>query len=455
MLNNIQLHNYQKKMCLFAILHKNCILSVDMGLGKTLTMLYLLKLLEPKRAIIIAPKRVSEYTWINENDKWQLGLDIISIKGTKKQRQKLINEKHCIIVVSRENIEEIIGDYDLLIIDELTSYKNIESQRTKSILKINAERKIGLTGTLCANGLIDIYAQSKVCGLSFNNQSFKEWRAHNFVNVMENAPVKWSKWEPRFTMEQIIKPIKDYTYTLTADDYLKIPQITYNNEEVELSEEEYNEITNLDAFLSTEFGDGTDILTIDEKAKFVKLQTFANGFIYNENDEAIYRGESTKLNAVADYIIRMNEKGENVLLFYAYKYEVIVLTDLLKKAKITPNLITEKEIINKWNNGEVSVLMAHPASAGHGLNLQQGGRVVVWSTLTYNYELFAQGNARLARQGQTQRTIITTFIAKNTCEEKIYKALQIKNETQKNFQKLTKNKEGNNYLCNDIFNINT
>lgn len=256
-------------------------------------------------------------------------------------------------------------------------------------------------------------------------------------------------------MEQIIKPIKDYTYTLTADDYLEIPQITYNKEEVELSEEEYNEITNLDAFLSTEFGNGTDILTIDEKAKFVKLQTFANGFIYNENGEAIYRGESTKLNAVADYIIRMNERGENVLLFYAYKYEVIVLTDLLKKAKITPNLITEKEIINKWNNGEVSVLMAHPASAGHGLNLQQGGRVVVWSTLTYNYELFAQGNARLARQGQTQRTIITTFIAKNTCEEKIYKALQIKNETQKNFQKLTKNKEENNYLCNDIFNINT
>lgn len=440
MLNNIQLHDYQKKMALFAITHKNCILSVDMGLGKTLTMLYLLKLLEPKRAIIIAPKRVSEYTWTNENEKWGCGLDMVSIKGTKTQRKKLIREGHSIIVVSRENIDEVAGEYDLLIIDELTSFKNIDSKRTKAVLNIKADRKIGLTGTFCANGLIDIYAQAKVCGLSFNCQPFEEWRVHNFTNVMKGAPVRWNKWEPRFSMEQIIAPIVDNIFTLTAEQYLSIPDVSYNLEEVNLSNAEYNEITNLDAFLATELTGGTDILTIDEKAKFAKLQTFSNGFIYNENGEAIFRGESTKLNAVANYIIRMNERGENILLFYAYKYEVVILTDLLKKAKITVNMISEKDIISKWNKGEVAVLMAHPASAGHGLNLQNGGRVVVWSTLTYNYELYAQGNARLARQGQERQTIITTFVAKNTIEERIYKALQAKNETQKKFQNLTEKK---------------
>lgn len=455
---SIHLHDYQKKMALFAIIHKHCILSVDMGLGKTLTMLYLLMVLAPKRVIIIAPKRVSEYTWTNENEKWGCGLDMVSIRGSKKQREKLIQEGHSIIVVSRENIEEVAGEYDLLIIDELTSFKNIESKRTKAVLNIKADRKIGLTGTLCANGLIDIYAQARVCDLRFNNQSFQEWRIHNFVNVMDGAPVKWSKWEPRFTMEQIIAPIVDNIFTLTAEQYLTIPDVSYNLEEVKLSDAEYNEINNLDAFLSTEWSGGTDILTIDEKAKFAKLQTFANGFIYDENGVPIFRGESTKLNAVADYIIRMNERGENILLFYAYKYEVVILMDLFKKAKITANLISEKDIIPKWNKGEVAVLMAHPASAGHGLNLQAGGRVVVWSTLTYNYELYAQGNARLARQGQEKRTIITTFVAKNTIEERIYKALQMKNETQKNFQNLTEKKEkkeNNSYICPDTFNINT
>ena len=455
MLTNIHLHGYQQKMALFAITHKHCILSVDMGLGKTLTMLYLLMLLEPKKAIIIAPKRVSEYTWTNENEKWGCGLDMVSIKGTKKQREKLIDEHHSIIVVSRENIDEVAGVYDILIIDELTSFKNIDSKRTKAILNIQADRKIGLTGTLCANGLIDIYAQAKVCDLSFNTQTFKEWRVHNFVNIMEGAPVRWSKWEPRFTMEQIIAPIVDNIFTLTADQYLDIPDVSYNLEEVKLSDAEYNEISNLNAFLSTEWAGGTDILTIAEKAKFAKLQTFANGVIYDENGEAIYRGYSTKLNAVVDYIIRMNERGENILLFYAYKYEVVIITELLKKAKITANMITEKDIISKWNKGEVAVLMAHPASAGHGLNLQAGGRIVVWSTLTYNYELYAQGNARLARQGQQKKTIITTFVAKNTCEEKIYKALCSKNDTQKEFQNLTEKKENNNYICTDTFNINT
>lgn len=434
----MRLHEYQKKMALFALLNKHCILSVDMGLGKTLTMLYILSILRPDRALIIAPKRVAENTWTDESAKWGLGLDVVSINGNARQRKALIQERHKIQVIGREHISEVQGGkYDILIIDELTSFKNIKSKRTQEVVKIEAERKIGLTGTLCANGLIDIYSQAVCCDLSFNDLTFEQWRAANFENVMANAPVRWEKWEARRPMADILAPIKKNIFTLTSGDWLTIPSTTYDVEAVQLSETEYNELSDLDAFLQTET-EGGEILAIAEGAKFAKLQTYCNGFIYDSEGVAQYRGESTKLQAVADYIINMAEKGENTLVFYAYKYEVDILTALLKKAKITPNLITEKNIIQRWNNGEIKVLLAHPASAGHGLNLQRGGRIVVWSTLTYNYELFAQGNARLARQGQEKRTIIKIFVAKNTIEEKIYKALSDKTETQDQFKQLTK-----------------
>ena len=434
-----QLHNYQQRALLFAICHKKCILSIDMGLGKTLTMLMMLTQLGGK-TLIVAPKRVAENTWTDEVAKWHLDLDIIAVKGTKKRREKIISADHNIMVVSRENIADVKHlTFDTLIIDELTSFKNIESTRTQNILSINAKRKIGLTGTFLANGAIDIYAQAVSCGLTFKEDSFKTWRAAHFFDAMAGAPVRWEKWQTTETIEDLLQPIANNIFTLTAADWSRIPETIYDVEKVHLSEAEYKELAELDAFLSTSIGDEVDdTISINEGAKFAKLQTYCNGFIYDDTKAPIYRGKSTKLEAVAEYIIDMAEKGENCLVFYAYKYEVDILTDLLKKAKITANLITEKNIISRWNNGEIKVLFAHPASAGHGLNLQQGGRVCVWSTLTYNYEYFAQGCARLARQGQKKTTIIKTFIAADTCEERIYKAIAAKATAQNDFLTATK-----------------
>lgn len=439
-----QLHNYQQRALLFAICHKKCILSIDMGLGKTLTMLMMLTQIGGK-TLIVAPKRVAENTWTDEVKKWDLDLDIVAIKGTKAQRKKLITANHNVMVISRENIADVNSiTFDTLIIDELTSFKNIESARTQNLLSIKATRKIGLTGTFLANGAIDIYAQAVCCGLSFKEDSFKTWRAEHFFDAMAGAPVRWQKWQTTEKIEDLLQPIANNIFTLTAADWSRIPATIYDLEKVRLSEAEYKELSELDAFLATSIGDEVDdteadTIAIKEAAKFAKLQTYCNGFIYdNEGHEPIYRGKSTKLEAVAEYITEMVEKGENCLVFYAFRYEVDILSDLLKKAKITANLITEKNIIDRWNNGEVQVLFAHPASAGHGLNLQQGGRVCVWSTLTYNYEYFAQGCARLARQGQQKTTIIKTFIAADTCEERIYKAINAKAMAQNDFLTATK-----------------
>lgn len=438
-----QLHNYQQKALLFAICHKNCILSIDMGLGKTLTMLMMLTQIGGK-TLIVAPKRVAENTWTDEVNKWRLGLDIVAIKGTKAQRSKLIAANHNIMVISRENITDVSNiTFDNLIIDELTSFKNIDSARTQKMISIKATRKIGLTGTFLANGAIDIYAQAVCCGLSFKEDSFKTWRAAHFFNAMAGAPVRWQKWQTTETIEDLLQPIAYNIFTLTAADWSKIPETIYEVEKIRLSEAEYKELAELDAFLATSIGDevdetDADTIAIKEGAKFAKLQTYCNGFIYDDTKAPIYRGKSTKLQAVAEYITEMVEKGENCLVFYAYRYEVDILSDLLKKAEISANLITEKNIISRWNNGEIKVLFAHPASAGHGLNLQHGGRVCVWSTLTYNYEYFAQGCARLARQGQQKTTFVKTFIAADTCEERIYKAITAKATAQNDFLTATK-----------------
>ena len=314
------------------------------------------------------------------------------------------------------------------------------------MLKIQAERKVGLTGTFLANGAVDIFGQALCCGLSLiPNNNFRTWRATYFVDKLKGSGLPYPIYRiaPFTSLEQILEPIKDNIFTLSSKDYLQIPEVVYSEERVRLTDKEYQNLGELDAFLAVEIDNGADILSINEKAKFAKLQTLCNGFIYDEGGKPIIVTESTKLRAVADYIIDMVEQGENILLFYAFREEEALLFGLLSKAKTKAkmnvvNIKDSDDIIEQWNNGQIQVLMAHPQSAGHGLNLQKGGRIIVWSTLTYNYELFAQGCARLARQGQQQHVIIKSFIAQCTTEERIYKALVRKASEQTKFIDLTK-----------------
>lgn len=452
------LHEYQKRLANFIAKHRRCIISVDMGLGKTAAVLAWLNWWYEKecdkryyqagstfpRVLIIAPKRVAENNWLQEAQKWGLARlsDLMTIcAGTAKKRALAwTDDTKPIKIVSRDNFNDYRNrEVDVLILDELTSYKSVDATRSKSVRSIQAEVRIGLTGTFLANGAIDIYGQAAAVGLSLA-PNFYAWRATFFRDALAGSGLAFHKWKLTTSIEIVLQPIRDNIFTLTAADYLEIPPITEITHKVELDADTQNAILELDAFLSTKVGG--EVLTFDEKQKFAKLQTLCNGFVYAvdaDGDVAAVRGKSSaKLEAVADLVEECRDAGEPVLLFYAFTEEEKWLTEILQARKIRTYSVRSRDFLERWNAGEIDCLIAHPASAGHGLNLQHGGRVIAWSTLTYNYELFAQGNARLARQGQRQNVQIHYFVADKTCEERAVVALKNKQNEQNEFLKLTK-----------------
>lgn len=437
----MELHEYQKRIANFIAKHPNCILSVDMGLGKTASVLAWLNWKRPRTCVIVAPKRVAATVWKQEADKWgwcELCDKMIICNGTPaKRKQALADDAHPYKVVSRDNLKDIAGTrWGVVILDELTSFKTIDSQRTKDVLSLQAPIKIGLTGTFLANGAIDIYAQAAAVGLGWNVPNFYAWRGTYFRDVLAGSGLAFHKWKLNVPLELVLNPIADCVFTLTADDYLQIPEKTETTHSVEVGDGVRKAINELDAFLATELNG--EVMTFDEKQKFAKLQTLCNGFVYDEDGSPVRGVASAKLEAVADFVADCKEAGEPVLLFYAFREEAIWLGEMLKARGVRFESVKKADFLERWNAGETECLFAHPASAGHGLNLQHGGRVIVWSTLTYNYELFAQGNARLARQGQKRNVQIHYFVAADTCEERAVKALQSKDKEQKQFLTMTK-----------------
>ena len=435
------LHEYQKRCADFITAHKNCILSVDMGLGKTAAVLEYIRRAAPASVLIVAPKRVAENNWHTEAQKW--GLDeiyqkMIVCSGTPKKRALALKDAaHPYKIISRDNIKECEGmTFDLLVIDELTSFKSIDAARTKSVMKINAERKVGLTGTFLANGAIDIFGQAAAVGLSFNGYNFYAWRATYFKDALAGSGLAFHKWKLAVPLECVLQPIQKDIFTLTAADYLHIPAVSYETLKIELTESEREQYMKADAFLQLSIGG--ESLSVDERAKFAKLQTLCNGFVYTKDGSAIRSDYCTKLQAVADFVLDCKESGEPVLLFYAYREEAIWLHELLTERGVKCDSVQRAGFLERWNNGQTECLFAHPASAGHGLNIQAGGRIIVWSSVTWNYELWAHGNARLARQGQTRQVRVVSFVADGTCEERIVAALAKKDKEQNQFLKLTK-----------------
>ena len=444
------LHEYQKRLANFIAKHPRSIISVDMGLGKTAAVLvwmdwYVKRNPIRSRGIIIAPKRVAENNWLQEAQKWGLvelySLMTICAGNAKKRAKNWFDDAHPIKIISRDNFHDYEhADADFLVLDELTSYKNPAAARTEAVCSINAKTRIGLTGTFLANGAIDVFGQAKAVGLDFGGLSFYGWRATFFRDILAGSGLAFQKWRLTVPLDALLRPISDDIFTLTAADYLEIPPVTHTTHKIAMNAETRAAIEELDAFLSAELNGET--LTFDEGQKFAKLQTLCNGFVYVEDESGnmkSVRGEaSAKLEAVADFVADCKDAGERVLLFYAFREEAAWLTELLDARGIKTYTVQKADFVNKWESGDIDCLIAHPASAGHGLNLQHGGRVIVWSTLTYNYELFAQGNARLARQGQRLDVQIHYFVADDTCEERAVAALIQKQKEQHEFLNLTK-----------------
>ena len=456
----LSLHNYQQRAVDFMMAHPRCILSVGMGLGKTAAVLHYIDKLRQPTCLIVAPKRVAETVWRQEAEKWGLWTvaeSMVVVKGTPKQRKAAWEDHlHPYKVVGRDNLADLFDsndyqfptcDFDLVVLDELTSFKSIDSKRTRRVFSLarSASCCVGLTGTFLANGAIDIFAQCASVGLAANLKEFYSWRARYFKDVMAGSGMAWHKWRLTVPLEDVLHRWHSDIFTLDSKDYLDIPPVSVVAHPVELYKDERERYDKLEAFLDCNI-EGVGV-SVKEDAKFMKLQTMCDGFIYTgdtyEEDgfyDHVIRGErSAKLEAVADFCERCLAESEPVLLFYAFRAERDWLREMLTQRGVVTMEVREPGSIDRWNAGDFNgVLMAHPASAGHGLNLQSGGRLLVWSTLTYNYEYYAQANARLARQGQRKAVQIHIFTAAKTVEDGKQKALERKDKEQGQFLAMTK-----------------
>src|SRR5690554_208850 len=436
-------HKYQLKTIDFLQPTNHAILAIEMGLGKTISCLLYILNINPQSLLIIAPKRVAENVWLQEAEKWGLPFasKMVVVAGTPKKRAELLSDdSRPYKIIGRDNFKDYEGyKCDLLIVDELTTAKNVDAKRTQAIISVRARKKIGLTGTFTANSLVDIFGQIRAVGL-FNNNSinFYAWRATYFDNVMKNSGQRFEKWELKkgVTLETLLAPVRKHIFTLAAEDWLAMPEATYTTHPVKLAEAEYNEYMRLATMLQINLNG--DVFAIKEQAKQAKLQTACNGFIYDKEGTPHRAAHSSKLEQVAEFVASAVAEGEKVLIFYAFKEEAIWLAELLKKEGVTFVSPNAPDFIARFEK-DVDCLIGHPASIGHGIDrLQQFCRVVVWSTLTWSLDLFLQANARIVRQGQKRNVSVNIFAAKDTVEAKVAQALTKKEGTHNDFVNLTK-----------------
>jgi SNF2 family DNA or RNA helicase len=433
------MHEYQNYCTEKIIENPAFALLLDMGLGKsviTLTAIWLLLFdyFEISKVLVIAPLRVAQDTWSRECEKWEhlSGLRISKVLGTEKERRAGLMRKADLYIINRENVEWLvkflidnkINMFDMVVVDELSSFKSHTAKRFKALRKLRPsfKRIVGLTGTPAPNSLLDLWSEINLLDMGERLGRFiGNYRNEYFTPDKRNQQVIFS-YKPREGAEALIyKRISDICVSMKACDYLHMPERIDNNVEVQMSENEYALYQKLESEMLLPFADG-DIDAVNAAALSNKLLQMANGAVYDEF-KAVKTIHSKKLDALEDLIESAN--GKPVLIFYAYKHDKSRISE---KFKVTEILTIED--ISKWNNGEIPIAIAHPASTGHGLNLQAGGSTVIWFGLTWSLELYQQANARLWRQGQKDTVVIHHIIAKGTIDEDVLKALSNKENTQ-------------------------
>lgn len=445
MLNRSNLHDYQVRGVNHIIDNEYCALFLDMGLGKTVTTLTAIKELLDNciisNALVIAPKKVTQVTWSDEIKNWEhlQGLTISVIDGTAKQRREAMAAKADIYAVSRDNIVWLVLEhggvklpYDMVVIDELSSFKNHASKRFRAMRKVRKfiPRVVGLTGTPAPNGLIDLFAQMYLIDEGQRlGKTVTAYRDRFFRPGKRNGDIVYTyelKAPQNETEQQISDLISDITISMTAEDYLKMPDKIMLYDYVDLApkvlamyrdfeKEQILELINSDEPISA----------ASAAALSNKLQQFANGAIYDA-ERNVKDLHDEKLDKLEELVEAAN--GEPVLIAYSYKHDLERIMQKLKAYK--PVKLERPEHIADWNAGNIPVLVTHPASAGHGLNLQKGGHNIVWFGNTWSLELYQQFNARLYRQGQGKPVTIHHIVTRGTIDEKIIKSLDGKRETQ-------------------------
>ncbi|MCI9379309.1 MAG: DEAD/DEAH box helicase [Eubacterium sp.] len=436
-------HRYQQYAIDFIVRNPIAAILLDMGMGKTsLALMAINKLMyeefEVGKVLIIAPLRVAKNTWPAEIEKWEplKGLRYSVIVGTPTQRKKALMADADIYIVNRENLtwlaedSGIPFDFDMVVIDELSSFKSWQAKRFKSLMKVRplARRIVGLTGTPSSNGLMDLFAEFKVLDMGERLGRFiGQYRLNYFKPDRMNGPIVYSYKPLPGAEEKIYDRISDITISMKAADYLDMPELIVSEYPVYMSAKEREIYDAMKENLIVQELE-SEVTAANAASLSGKLSQMANGAVYSD-DGAVIQIHDRKLEALEDII--ESACGKPLMVAYWYKHDYSRIAERLSRLGVEYEKMDSDASIKKWNARELPVALVHPASSGHGLNLQGGGCAMVWFGITWSLELYQQIVARLWRQGQDSRTVtVQHIITKGTIDERIVKALQSKDTSQ-------------------------
>ncbi len=430
-------YEYQEYATRFIQTHEVSAIFLDCGMGKSVITLTAIKRLlakgKARRVLVVAPLRVAQTTWPDEIQKWDhlKGLTYAVAVGSEEKRKAALAKKADITIINRENVEWLVAKsgqkwcYDTVVLDELSSFKSYQAKRFKYLLKVRpfVSRIVGLTGTPASNGLMDLWAEFRVLDLGERlGRYITRYREAYFKPDKRNAQVVFSYKPLPGAEERIYEKISNITISMKAKDYLHLPELVFNDVFVKLDEKAERAYAEFKADMVVELK-GEEIDAVNAAVLSNKLLQMANGAIYAEDGKVI-RIHDKKLDALEDMLESAN--GKPVLVAYWFKHDLQRIKERFPLARE----IKTAEDIRAWNNGEIAMGLIHPASAGHGLNLQRGGSTIIWFGLTWSLELYQQLNARLYRQGQKETVIIHHILTEGTMDERVLRAVGEKDKTQ-------------------------
>ncbi|MGT2735602.1 SNF2-related protein [Streptococcus orisratti] len=440
----LTLHNYQVVAKDFIIGHPYAAVILDMGMGKTATTLSAVNELmfdrfEVTKVLVIAPLRVANTVWSDEIEQWSelRHLRYSKIVGTPKQRKEALQKDADIYIVNRENLPWLVEQcspyfkWDMVVIDELSSFKSWQSKRFKAFMAMRPymKRVVGLTGTPSSNGLMDLFAEFKVIdGGERLGRFIGEFRSRYFEEGRRNGNIVYEYIPMDYAECQIQDKISDITISMKALDYLEMPELISTKKLMRMTEKEKEKYIQFKKEYVLSELDGLEVTASNAASLTNKLVQLSNGAVYSD-DHTVVALHEQKLDALEDILESAN--GEPVLVAYWFKHDLARIMGRLEKLKVKSRVLKTEEDIREWNKGNVPVGLLHPAGAGHGLNLQKGGHNLVWFGLTWSLELYQQTNARLWRQGQEAETVVIQHIVtEGTIDEEILKALENKDAQQ-------------------------
>lgn len=440
----LSLHDYQEVTKDFIIRTPYAAVILDMGMGKTATTLSAINELmfdryEVSKVLVIAPLRVANTVWSDEIEQWEelRHLRYAKIVGTPKQRRAALEQDADIYIVNREILPWLVQQcspyfkWDMVVIDELSSFKSWQSKRFKAFMAMRPymKRVVGLTGTPSSNGLMDLFAEFKVIDSGERLGRFiGEYRSRYFDEGRRNGNIVYEYIPMDYAECQIYDKIDDITISMKAMDYLDMPELISTKKVVHLTDKETDNYKRFKKdYVLSDLEDG-EVTAANAASLSNKLVQMANGTVYSDDHQVVSLHDQ-KLDTLEDIIEAAN--GEPVLVAYWFKHDLQRIEERLAKLKVQGTVLKTEQDIREWNKGNIRVGLLHPASAGHGLNLQKGGHHLVWFGLTWSLELYQQTNARLWRQGQQAETVVIQHIVtEGTIDEEILKALENKDAQQ-------------------------